>query len=219
MTDQWFYSDGETRKGPFSASQLQELAANGTILRTNTVWKEGIERGVPASKVKGLFSLAQASVQPVPALSALATAPLASETAVPGAASEDPAAASSPMAQSAEVSPPPTPDSAAPALGEVQAVQSPSSGHAPQEPKESAPEQPKPTPPAQTARKGRAVGARGAIIVSQDGFRVSFRKKCVQCGHEDASKSGMPIRNGTTRVSFFCPKCRKLRPVEIQCTT
>jgi hypothetical protein len=77
----------------------------------------------------------------------------------------------------------------------------------------------KPLKPAQApAKKGHASALRGAVIISQDGDRVSFRKKCTKCGHEDASKSAMPIRNGVTRQSYFCPKCRKLVPVEIQGT-
>jgi ribosomal protein S27AE len=57
---------------------------------------------------------------------------------------------------------------------------------------------------------------RGAVIVSQDGTTVYFRKKCSQCGHEETGRSRLPIRNGVTRAGYFCPKCRKLRPVEIQ---
>jgi hypothetical protein len=68
----------------------------------------------------------------------------------------------------------------------------------------------------QPARKGRATALRGAVIVGQDGQSVQFRKKCTKCGHEDASKSRMPIRQGITRSGFFCPKCRRLMPVELQ---
>ncbi len=75
-----------------------------------------------------------------------------------------------------------------------------------------------PMPPGrllEPARKARATAGRGAVIVSQDGHAVQFRKKCIGCGHVDASKNRMIIRNGTTRFSYYCPKCRKLQPVEI----
>jgi hypothetical protein len=65
------------------------------------------------------------------------------------------------------------------------------------------------------ARKARATAGRGAVIVSQDGHAVQYRKKCTSCGFTDASKNRMIIRNGTTRLSYYCPKCRKLLPVEI----
>jgi hypothetical protein len=76
-----------------------------------------------------------------------------------------------------------------------------------------APKAPVQQPP---PRKGRATAVRGAVIVSQDGTTVYFRKKCSQCGHEETGRSRLPIRNGVTRAGYFCPKCRKLRPVEIQ---
>jgi len=75
-----------------------------------------------------------------------------------------------------------------------------------------------PMPPGrqlEPTRKGRATAGRGAVIVSQDGHAVQFRKKCIGCGHVDASKNRMIIRNGTTRLSYYCPKCRKLQPVEV----
>jgi predicted RNA-binding Zn-ribbon protein involved in translation (DUF1610 family) len=56
----------------------------------------------------------------------------------------------------------------------------------------------------------------GAIIVTQDGVTAYFRKKCPKCGHEDTGRSRTPIRNGTTRVSFFCPKCRRVQQAVIQ---
>jgi hypothetical protein len=64
-------------------------------------------------------------------------------------------------------------------------------------------------------RKRRVTASKGAIITAQDGKEVRFRKKCVTCGTEDRGKSMMPLRPGTTRTSFFCPSCRRLKPVEI----
>jgi hypothetical protein len=65
-------------------------------------------------------------------------------------------------------------------------------------------------------KKRRAVAVKGAVLVSQDGVSVHYRKKCSACGHEDACRSTMLIGNGTTRASFFCKKCRKNREVEIR---
>ena len=73
-------------------------------------------------------------------------------------------------------------------------------------------------PPARVVdvvRKRRAIALKGAIITSQDGEYVQYRKKCVDCGHEDSGKSSMRIGQGVTRATFFCPKCRKLRAVEL----
>jgi hypothetical protein len=80
---------------------------------------------------------------------------------------------------------------------------------------EAPPPPPKPTRTTQE-RKGRATALRGAIISSQDGTTVYFRKKCIKCGFEETGRNRMPIRNGVTRSTYFCPKCRKVRPVEIQ---
>ena len=65
-------------------------------------------------------------------------------------------------------------------------------------------------------RKARAVAVTGALIIRLEGATVIYRKKCISCGHEDPSQSRMPVRNGVTRLNFFCPKCRKPRPVQIQ---
>jgi hypothetical protein len=75
---------------------------------------------------------------------------------------------------------------------------------------------PAPTSNLQPAKKGRAIALTGAIVFSQDGLAVQFRKKCIMCGHVDVSKNKMLIRPGVTRLRYYCPKCRKLREVTIQ---
>ena len=65
----------------------------------------------------------------------------------------------------------------------------------------------------QTRPKARAISAKGAILMYQDGVTVQFQKKCTECGYLDPSKSSMPIKPGTSRATFFC---RKLRHIEIQ---
>jgi hypothetical protein len=56
MAEKWYYGRGDEQFGPFSADQLKELAATGQILPADSVWKEGMTRGVLASKVKHLFA-------------------------------------------------------------------------------------------------------------------------------------------------------------------
>jgi hypothetical protein len=82
-----------------------------------------------------------------------------------------------------------------------------------------APGTPDQPPPQEQVRKRRAAGVKGAVVLSQDGVVVSFRKKCLKCGQEDSTRTTMPIRNGPMRAGFFCPKCRKLQPVEMQGVT
>jgi hypothetical protein len=82
VAEQWYYWREVEVLGPFSGRQLVDLAAAGGILPDDIVWKEGVERGVPASQVQHLFP-------PVPAaLATTATASSAGGTtpAVAGAA-------------------------------------------------------------------------------------------------------------------------------------
>jgi hypothetical protein len=71
-------------------------------------------------------------------------------------------------------------------------------------------------PPPAKPKQGRATAVQGCVVVSQDGSRVHYRKKCTVCGHEDHCRSSMPIRNGMTRLVYYCPECRKARPIVIQ---
>jgi ribosomal protein S27AE len=73
----------------------------------------------------------------------------------------------------------------------------------------------KPPPPRQPASNLRVLGVKGGTISSQDGKVVKFRKICLRCGYADTSMTTMPIRKGTTRVNFFCPKCRKSQQSEV----
>lgn len=72
-------------------------------------------------------------------------------------------------------------------------------------------------PPTQAAKKGRALVVQGAVMLSQDGTDANYRKKCSVCAHEDSSRQRLTIRAGMYRNHFFCTKCRKSRPVVIQC--
>jgi hypothetical protein len=213
MNVQWYYATGDTRQGPFSGEELQALAAAGKIQPGDTVWREGVARGVPAHRVKHLFAEdAAAGVSNLAAAAAAIDHPPATETVAAHESVREPQAAETTAAEvaapeAATVSPPSD-------AREKEQAQAADRIDAPEEKQAApAPKAPVQQPP---PRKGRATAVRGAVIVSQDGTTVYFRKKCSQCGHEETGRSRLPIRNGVTRAGYFCPKCRKLRPVEIQ---
>ena len=204
MADQFFYARGQEQFGPFSPVQLKELAADGRILPTDLVWKEGMANRVPATKVKNLF--------PSPAAAGAAAA---GPSAAPSSPSEAPA-----QPTPEEASPKPGPEKAPAAkAAETGAASVLVPGSNPEPEAQVVPAANKPGPGKDKPRAGRAEAVRGAIIMSVDGTLVRFRKKCIKCGHEDNSKSTIPMRNGSTRTGFYCPKCRKLRDVEIRCYT
>jgi GYF domain 2 len=236
MAVQWYYGTGESRQGPFSAQQLQALAADGSIQPTDTVWKEGVAQGVPAHRVKHLFAASavsagadvanaerpQAATGPADQGSATApatvlesaspTQPSHETVAGSGTAPEAPAPASSGHAETTAATALPQQSGASGGekdAGNGSAVLSTGSGEVANKGLK------QPAAQFQT-KKGRAMAVRGAVIVSQDGTMVFFRKKCTQCGHEETGRNRLPIRNGVMRAGYFCPKCRKVRPVEIQ---
>lgn len=51
----WYYEKNGQRCGPYSASQLKQLATAGGLSPTDLVWKESFSDWVSASRVKGLF--------------------------------------------------------------------------------------------------------------------------------------------------------------------
>jgi hypothetical protein len=67
MTNQWFYGRGANVSGPVSSQELIDLAASGDVVPTDTIWRDNIEAGVPAAKVKNLFSPAISSTAAAPA--------------------------------------------------------------------------------------------------------------------------------------------------------
>ena len=54
---QWFYMKDGLEVGPISTSELKRIAACGELSPTDTIWREGLEAWIPASKAKGLFQL------------------------------------------------------------------------------------------------------------------------------------------------------------------
>jgi GYF domain 2 len=194
MADKWYYANDQEKLGPFSSAQLKELATLGQLVPTHTVWKEGIEKGVLAAKVKNLFSAGQGE-SPPPAVAEVPSsgAPAQANGSVPALAHE-----SSPL------SPHTMAENQGPAL---QADKD-------EEPKLQSPKAPKQNQPS-AKRLFRVVGSSGAVVIGQDGTYVRYKKKCPRCGYEDSSLKTMAIRSGVNRDRFFCQKCRKLQQVEI----
>jgi len=189
MSNGWYYAHDAKKIGPYSPQQLRELADAGTILATDTVWKEGVTQGVRASRVKNLF------------------APIAAAASLPSALDEGEMptlAALVPYVKEA-IAAETIPASAPPVLVAENAVSALKAKAA------------APSSPTKAPSKGRAVAIRGADIVSQDGTQAKYRMKCVTCGHHDSSCHALTITNKTFKKSFFCPKCRKRREVSIQC--
>ena len=161
MPKQWYYGRGSDITGPVTDRELFDLATNGGVIPSDTIWRDGVEAGVPASSVKNLFEVV-----------------------------ESPASAIPTKVESAEVTP----------ANEAATATAP----------------PPPAAPAQVySRTARASAGKGAVLLSQDGKTVKYKGKCTVCGHEDASYKSIPIPRGTTRLGFFCTKCRKRRDVEI----
>lgn len=79
MSDKWYFACNNRKLGPFSAPQMKELAALGRIQPENTVWKEGVEKGVPAARVKSLFSHTPGSTLPGKGEFPVAPSPASSE--------------------------------------------------------------------------------------------------------------------------------------------
>jgi hypothetical protein len=63
MADLWFYGRGADIFGPLSGWDVADLADGGVLLRTDTVWEDGDEGGVPADTIPHLFPAANAPVQ------------------------------------------------------------------------------------------------------------------------------------------------------------
>lgn len=209
MTERWYYAHDANKQGPFSGRELRDLADAGQILPTDTVWKEDVEQGVLARRIKNLFTAAP----PVPLV--IVSAPLIEVPSLSQPSASTPSSANLTPAVQSETLPP------APAANPEEATDhlapAPLPDHIVLQPEWTAPEPlPKPSSPPKHVRKGRAVGSKGAIIVGQDGTHVKFRKKCMTCGYEEATRNSLKITNGLTRVPLFCPKCRKRREVEIQ---
>jgi hypothetical protein len=212
MAEHYYYSQGDNQFGPFSATELRKLAADGRIQPTDSVWREGSGQRVQAARVKNLFATPPPPPSPPGTSAAHSEAPpqepaQAPPTAPAGEAPADPApqggAAEERPGDAAESS---SPESAVPGQPPGGVTSSSSARHVLEA------SQRRPEPP---ARPKRVVGIKGAVLTGQDGVKAQFRKKCEKCGWEDSARSSTIIRPGSSRVPFFCPKCRRGRAVEI----
>jgi len=66
MAGEWYYSRNETSIGPVSAHELKNLAAQGALLPTDLIWKDGMKTWVPARKFKELIFGPVEEVSPPP---------------------------------------------------------------------------------------------------------------------------------------------------------
>jgi hypothetical protein len=215
MIDQFYVERGGKKYGPFSATQLKALASTGKLRPTDAVWKQGKEKAVLAANVKNLFpamqtppcSLAVPAAKSTEAASSPISSDAASLSYLDGSAI--PVFVPAPPKELAETSAKSTP------TVPCQVIPTPTDQTAEQNADLNA------KPPvrhAEKPRKRRAVAIQGAVLVSQDGHSVHYRKKCSQCGYEENCRSTMLISTGVTRSHFFCPKCRKNKDVQIQGT-
>jgi hypothetical protein len=211
MSDRWYYAHDDNKVGPFSGRQLLDLAVVGEILRTDTVWKEGIEKGVLATRVQYLFPPARAVVSTVSPVAPSELAPSSSGLVAPISGDRKPAPAGLSTGKGAEE----------PIAREALDPTGPPPADFPDDirllPEATAPASTNQlTPLPYTAPKRRAVAVTGAAIVSQDGTRVRFRKKCAACGYEDQSWSTLQITLGSMKTTFCCSKCLKKQGVEMR---
>ena len=203
MADQWYFAWGQHKFGPFTEVELKELAASGRLQPADTVWIEGVATGVLASRVKNLFPNRNPPSTPVPLPPETADEPEAPAAApdetlpIPESRPSDADMMLAPAHENANQEQNSDINAGAPSANSEKTATGP---HRPQE----------------KERKGVVISATGAVVVGQDGRTVQFRKKCRKCGHEDNARSTLPIRNGTSRAIYFCPKCRKPSDVEIR---
>jgi hypothetical protein len=55
MPSKWYYEKGGVRKGPVSSDDIRRMVADGTLLPTDLLWKEGMKDWMPAGKSPNLF--------------------------------------------------------------------------------------------------------------------------------------------------------------------
>src|SRR5260370_14353431 len=189
MADQWSFAWGQNKFGPFTSQEMRALAASGRLQPDDTVWKEGVEEGVAAARIKNLFVGRDASLTPAPQPAEHGPTSPAPDENLPGEESL-------PSDADFIVAEQPTDDPA-------QENDSDNSSET------LAPAKAPPPPAKEKERKGIVMGATAAIVLGQDGRTVQIRKKCRKCGHEDTTRTPLPIRNGPCRCIFFCPHSHK----------
>jgi hypothetical protein len=111
MATEYYYTKNGEQIGPVSSTELKRLAGIGELQPSDQIWQEGMPDWVPASRVKGLFPVAPASVPTQP------KAATAVDSMLPPVSPPMPK-------QSSEQSDPPTESAAAAAGGATNALKS-----------------------------------------------------------------------------------------------
>lgn len=57
MPSKWYYEKGGVRKGPVTSEGIRRMVANGTLLPTDLLWKEGMKDWMPAAQSSNLFPI------------------------------------------------------------------------------------------------------------------------------------------------------------------
>jgi uncharacterized RDD family membrane protein YckC len=55
MADQWYVGRNGQKTGPYTTEQLRQLAAAGQLVSSDLLWKQGLEKWVPITEVRGLL--------------------------------------------------------------------------------------------------------------------------------------------------------------------
>lgn len=84
MAQEWFYAEGDQKKGPFSPAQLKQLTASGQVTPTTRVWTSGMSEWKESRTIKGLFatgrptehSVSPAEPPPMPVAAVTPTGPV-----------------------------------------------------------------------------------------------------------------------------------------------
>jgi len=66
MSAQWYYTKNGEKKGPVTDKELKELALNGGISPTDSLWKEGMAEWKTAGTFKSLFTASLPTTPPPP---------------------------------------------------------------------------------------------------------------------------------------------------------
>src|SRR2546423_14611124 len=64
MVAEWYCEIEGQRHGPLTAVQLKQLATSGKLQPAHAIWKNGMQKKVPAKSVKGLFDAKTAKTAP-----------------------------------------------------------------------------------------------------------------------------------------------------------
>jgi transcription elongation factor Elf1 len=60
-----------------------------------------------------------------------------------------------------------------------------------------------------------ATALQGAVIVKQDGSRISYKQKCDKCGNVSSDTTTTTIGSNLTS-NFRCSKCGNIQKIQIQ---